>query len=626
MRVTDARINFELINVIAQNSCNFTSSTAKSFSDLSLLNIQSKLQKPFMTLEQNQAILDGSLNNFAIPDQIFNTSELENFLTSDNQQFNVIGQGNIAFFSDDVSDGNCLFSDVWVKATLGNNYNFIGVTLDFGEFYPKKVTVEYYKENIRMASKTIDEIDKHDIFFNIRALDIDEVKVIFEESWAPYQYANLQEFLLGNVIEWTSKDIVNSNLQEETDVISKVIPNDTLSLTIYSKDEDFNILNPRNSYGYLLPNQKLTVTEFIYDLDDTTGEILDKQEISMGQFYLDTWESINTTQIKFNLVSPLAQLDKTQFKNSRMYGGSSTDNAYSVLQTIFNDAGWTDYEIDNSLQNIYLTGYIPVCTHKQAIQQVAFVCGCVVYDSRSNTVEIKPFIASTNQNIESSNIFDPIKVQRKESVTGLTINVHNFELKNTLEEVFKGNLSTGTHEIVFSSPCTNIAVSSGSATITTRGINYAVLNVTQSGEIILNGYKYEDKSYKYIKEITDETTVKKNTLDIDKATLINSNNVEELAEKWINYFRMYNLVIEFKFISNGQLTGQNITFTDNEGKVFTGAFLRQNIDLGKGFLSSCNLLGYQVLELSNSKPLYAGDDEVEHSAVELYSNEDFGII
>lgn len=605
MRVTDAKINFELININAQNDCTFTSSPAKSFSNLSLLKIQSKQQHPFMTLEQNQAVLDGNLRNFIASEQ-----------------------NNIAFFSNAVSDSNCLFSDVWVKATLGDNYNFIGVTLDFGEFYPKKVTVEYYKNNIKMASKTIDEIDNKRTFFSMRALDIDEVKVIFEESWAPYQYANLQEFLLGDVIKWTSQDIVSSNLQEETDVISKVIPNDTLSLTIYSKDEDFNILNPRNSYGYLLPNQKLTVTETIYNLDDATGEILDKQEISMGQFYLDTWESINTTQIKFNLVSPLAQLDKTQFKNSRMYDGTATssNSAYTVLEDIFYDVGWTDYEIDNSLQNIYLNGYIPVCTHKQAIQQVAFVCGCVVYDSRSNTVEIKPFIASTSQNIEGSNIFDPIKVQRKESVTGLTINVHNFELKNTLEEVFKGNLSAGTHEIVFSSPCTNIAVSSGSATITERGINYAVLSVTQSGEIKLNGYKYEDKSYKYIKEITDETTVKKNTLDIDKATLINPNNVEELAEKWINYFRMYNLVIEFKFISNGQLTGQNITFTDNEGKVFTGAFLRQNIDLGKGFLSSCNLLGYQVLELSNPKPLYAGDDEAENSAVELRSNEDFGII
>lgn len=605
MRVTDTQINFELINLDAQNDCTFTSSECKSFSDLSLLNVQNKLQKPFMTLELNQSILNG---------------ELSNFLSSE--------QEDIAFYSNVVSDSDCIFSNVWVKATLGDKYNFIGVTLDFGKFYPKKVTVEYYKDNIKMASKTIDEIDDTWVFFDMRAIDINEIKVIFEESWAPYQYANLQEFLLGDILEWTGQDIVTSNLQEETDIISKVIPNDTLSLTIYSKDDDFNVINPRSAYSYLLPNQQFSIKEIIYDINDQTQEIKSTQEISIGKFYLDKWESLNNKQIKFDLVSPLAQLDKTQFKKSLMYDGTATssNSAYVVLQTIFNDADWGDYEINNSLQNIYLTGYIPVCTHKQAIQHIAFVCNCIVDDSRSNTIIIRPFETATNQNIETSNIFDPVKVQRKESVTGININVHNFVLKDTQEQIFKGYLSAGTHEIVFNSPCTNIVVSSGNATITSSNINYAVLNVTQSGEIILNGYKYEDKSYKYIKEITDENTVKKNILDIDKATLINSNNVEELAEKWISYFKMYNLSIEFKFISNGQRTGRNITFTDNEGKVFTGAFVRQNIDLGKGFLSSCYLIGYQEVELSSPSPLYAGDKEKENSAVELYANEDFGII
>lgn len=605
MRVTETRINFELINIEAQNNCTFTSSGAKNFSNLSLLNIQSKIQKPFVTLELNQGVLNGSLRNFKSNEQ-----------------------RNIGFFSNNTSNGNCEFTDVWVKASLGNQYNFIGVTLDFGEFYPQKVTVEYYKNNVKMASKTIDEIDDTWAFFNLKAINIDEVKVIFEESWAPYQYANLQELLLGDIIEWTTEHIVNSNLQEETDIISKVIPNDTLSLTIYSKDEDFNILNPKNSYGYLLPNQKLTVTEIIREIDEETKQEIERQEISMGQFYLDKWESINRTQIKFNLVSPLAQLDKTQFKKSNMYTGTATsaNSAYKVLENIFNDANWTDYEIDSSLNNVYLKGYIPVCSHKHAIQHVAFVCGCIVYDNRGNTIEIKPFDSATSQKIKSDDIFEPIKVQRRENVTGININVHNYELKSSQEEVFRGSLSKGTHEIIFNSPCNNVSVTSGSATITEQNINYVIIDVTQNGEIVLRGNKYEDKNYRYIKEVTDETTVKKNTLDIDKATLINPNNVEELSEKWMNYFRMYNLIIEFRFISKGQRTGENITFVDNEGKVFTGGFLRQSIDLGGGYLSSCKLLGYQEVELTTAEPLYAGDKDKPNSSVELYANEDIGII
>ncbi len=76
---------------------------------------------------------------------------------------------------------------------------------------------------------------------------------------------------------------------------------------------------------------------------------------------------------------------------------------------------------------------------------------------------------------------------------------------------------------------------------------------------------------------------------------------------------MYNLSIEFKFLSNGQITGQNISFTDENGNVFTGALVRQNLDLSKGFLSSFYIIGYQQLKEIEPNPLFAGDDEIDEN-------------
>lgn len=603
MRVTDTVINFELINVEAQNNCVFSCSGNKSFGNLNLLNVQTKRQNTFMNFELNQAILNGSLVDFAVNEQT-----------------------NIAFFSQTVSDENCMFDNIWVQGELTQRYNFVGITLDFGESYLKKVTVEYYQDNLRVLHKTIDEIDNSWVYCDMHGKEINKIKVIFDESWAPFQYANLQEFIFGNVIEWTSDDVISLNLQEETDIISKVMPSDTLTLTIYSKDDDFNVLNPRSSYAYLLPNQKFSIREYIYEIDDETNEVAFQREIDIGKFYLDTWESLHNKQIKFNLISPLAHLDKTKFKKSRMYVGQNSDNAYSVLEDIFSDAQWDEYSIDESLRDIYLSGYIPVCTHKQAIHQIAFVCNCVVYDNRSNTIVVKPFDSSSIQNIENHEIFDTINVKRKESVTSLSVTVHNFVLKSSREEVFKGHLEKGIREIILNSPCSSIQSSDVRAVITEQGANYVILDISETDEYTLTGLKYEDNSYKYTKEVIDDISVKKNNLDIEKATLINPNNVETLAEKWISYFRMYNLSIEFKFLSNGQITGQNISFTDENGNVFTGALVRQNLDLSKGFLSSCYIIGYQQLKESEPNPLFAGDDEIEKSKVELYSNEEYGII
>lgn len=605
MRVTEALISFELLNNEAQKNCTFTSSGNKDFGNLALLNVQAKDQIPFMTLGLNESELNGELSHFDAKEQT-----------------------NIAFFSSSVSGESCQFSDVWVQGSLNDKYKFIGITLDFGAYYPKKITIEYYQDDLRILHKTVDEIDNTWIYVDMRASGIDRVKVIFNESWAPYQYANLQEFLFGNIIEWTTNDIISGNIQEETDIVSKIIPNDTFSLTIYSKDDDFNVLNPRGAYSYLLPNQRFKLKQVIYELDNETNEVVRTNEINLGYFYLDTWESLFNKQIKFNLVSPLAQLDKTQYKRGRMYKGTSADNAYEILEGIFKDCGLTklDYKIDPSLNDIYLSGYIPVCTHKQAIQQVAFVCNCLVFDNRGGPINIRPFDASFYQEIHTTNIFDPIKIERRESVTSLTINVHNFALKLENQEIFKGFLQKGRREIIFTTPCENLKTNSGNIIVTERGINYVILDVKEDGEYTLTGQRYEDKNYKYAKELIDDKTIKRNTIDIDKATLVTSNNVEELAEKLILFYRMYNLTIEFKFISDGQLTGANVVFRDNQSRVFVGAFIRQNLDIGGGFLSNCYLIGYQQIEEEKRDYLYSGKENPPHEAVEIYSGEEYGLI
>lgn len=602
MRATVASVKFELLNDEAMKNIQFESGVKKDFSDLSRLKTQGKEELPFMTFELNQGILDGSLRNF-------NQDE----------------QKTTAFMSRYTSGGDCGFdTNVWVQTKLDNKYKFIGLTLNLGINYPKKITVEYYHDSQKILYKTIDNIKNSIIFVDMRAADVDSVKIIFDESYAPFQYATLQEILFGDILKWTGEDIISGNLQEETDIISKIVPNDTLSITIYSKTDDFNSLNPRGAYGYLLTNQRFSVEEYIYEIHDRTGQISDTKKLNLGNFYLDSWESLYNKQIKFNLVSPLALLDKTQFKKSRMYSGEEKDNAYGVLEEIFKDCDYGDYYIDESLKTVYLNGYIPVCTHKEAIQQVAFVCNCLVYDNRASPITIKPFDISLNQSIQTTNIFDPIKIEKRESVTGLIINVHNFALKSVPEEIFKGKLPKGVQEIIFNTPCENIQKDSENITIKESGINYAVLDVKEDGEYVLTGEKYEDKSYKYTKEVIDGTSVKKNTLDIDKALLIGPGNVEDIAQKLISFYKLYNLTIEFKFISDGQTTGENVVFTDNENRTFSGAFIRQNIDLGGGFLSNCYLIGYQQIEEPDH--LYAGADGMQNQSTELFGGEMCGII
>ncbi len=199
-----------------------------------------------------------------------------------------------------------------------------------------------------------------------------------------------------------------------------------------------------------------------------------------------------------------------------------------------------------------------------------------------------------------------------------------FELNQGILDGSLGNFSPDEQKTIAFMSSSVSCKDSENITIKESGINYAILDVKEDGEYTLTGQKYEDKSYKYTKEIIDDMSVKKNTLDIDKALLISPSNVEDIAQKLMSFYKLYNLTIEFKFISDGQTTGSNVVFTDNENRIFSGAFIRQNIDLGGGFLSNCYLIGYQ--QIGEPDYLYAGQDGVQNQSTELFSGEICGII
>lgn len=599
MRVTSTHATFDLLNLAAQETVTFSSSENRSFCNLELLNVMHKIVPNFGTFELNTGqFLCGEFGHL------------------DPQKID-----SLAFLSTTASDENCKYKNIWVQADLSTPQDFIGVTLDFGEWHPKKIRVQFFKNKVEVGSSTIDNIEKNWAYVPAPGNGIDTIKLTFLESRFPFELARLQEFLLGNIIDFENDEIISANFQEETDAISKVLPNDTLTLTVFSNSDDFNVLKPRGAFAFLQTDQRFQVFETIIDTENDTTE-----EHFLGDFYLDTWKSETNQKITFNLVSPLGLLDKSQFKKSRMYSGLQSDNAKAVLEEIFYDAGWhmkNNIEIDSSLEDIYLMGYIPVCTHKQAIQQVAFACSCIVIDTRSEKIQIKPYNSQNLAEIPTTNIFEPIKIERKETVTGVDVEVHNFVAKAAPEDVFKGFLQKGTREIIFKEPCKDLSATSTNIQIVTSGVNYAVLEVLSDGEYTLKGTKFEDKSYKY-QVGTEKHFMRENIVSIEKATLINSRNCRELAENLLDFYQENNLTVEFKFLSNNELTGQNVIFRTTDGKAFLGSFVRQNIDLTGGYRSDCYIVGRQQVELETSD--YYCSNETPPSVVDIYAGEPFGLI
>ena len=213
--ITNPKVIIRQIDENIQSGITWSSSSNKSFGNLSLLNVSDKESPDFATLELNEYELNGQLSN-----------RIE----------------NIAFMSDSLSDDECFFENVWVEGTLSEASDIYVTSIEFGDNYPKKISIEKYLNNELIDTEIIDNIDSKTIFSKKPIIGSNKIKINFLESWAPYQYAHLQSWIVGGDIIFSGDDISELTLNENTDPISNRLEIDTAHISILDKYGNFNLL------------------------------------------------------------------------------------------------------------------------------------------------------------------------------------------------------------------------------------------------------------------------------------------------------------------------------------------------------------------------------------------------
>ena len=181
---------------------------------------------------------------------------------------------------------------------------------------------------------------------------------------------------------------MTAKIIEEVDPLSSQLSINKADLKIYDKSTAFNALNPKGLYGFLQTSQEFRFTEFVNEVP-----------IDMGTYYLEKAESEKETQISFSCVDALGILDKTTFIKGRIYDGDSVE---TVISEIMDSAGWTKYTIEEELKEKPVYGYIGVCTHREALQQVVFSIGAVADCNRSDKIKIYTVKKNVNSYINKN--------------------------------------------------------------------------------------------------------------------------------------------------------------------------------------------------------------------------------
>lgn len=424
---------------------------------------------------------------------------------------------------------------------------------------------------------------------------------------------------------------------EDFDPISATLPISTLELTLYSTDPDFSLIDPAGDYA-----------AFIYRTPIVIYEVSGTNTILIGQYFLDTWENISDTLIKFKCVDVFGLLDTIEYDGGIWINPVKMGDLIGEISTQIGIA----CTIDPDLYDFPIAGWIPICSYREAIQHIAFASGASVTSIRqsgylkfaknylggaiskgitsgvgkagqsrlwqqrwrlgtwsSSFTALQSGVAHTGQSrnyqrrwrknvwgellgdvtITKANKGSSQSLALKTQVTGVEVTAHNIIHGTGALELYHGVLPAGVKRIEFSQPMSDLSITG--ATVTESGANYAIISVGSDGLVTLSGTVYIDTKRTHSIYMTGlGDNAKDNVIKVTGATLVNSTNADEVASRIYNYYQQ-RLLQKVKLYAPIAAPGNVVIIDTLYDQKIRGVVEKMSINLAGGFVADAEIVG-----------------------------------
>ena len=556
---TKTVIEYGAMDLTAKSDSQLTATDKQNFSPNSIKNDPDEVK--YSTLEKNYFALDGSFENF--PNVVSNIGYWSRTASGDNKEFETPPTLTINF---------------------SKNHSTIGLTLRFSQYsYCTHLKISYYNSSDTLVAEQEYYPDNYEYFCEEDAVNYRKIIITFYSTNEANRYIKLYRILYGRTVVFEGDNLISANIMEELNPLSDELSINTLDFVCFATDDRFNILNPQGVYQMFQKTQPLKAFRV------ESGETID-----MGTFYLESWENESQKSMRLKGIDLIGILDKVEFN------GGIYDNvdATTLIESIFAKANVTNYTIDG-ITGETITGYLPIGTCREALQQILFALGAVADCSRSDAINIyKLTDSATPKLIESDSILQDTKeIKQGEIVTGVSVKTHRYKLKRERETLYEEKLSQGTYKIVFDRPSTNLQIEN--ATINESGVNYAIITTDGSGSqtsgkyygdrnVLITGNIYDDLT-NTVTVIDAEEHEKTNVLTIDNCTLANSTNATDIAARVFAYYTSL-YTNKFDMILADEKVGDNVVTERSEINELNGFVTKLDIDMTGGFLANAEII------------------------------------
>lgn len=461
---------------------------------LDRLKQTSRTRYNYATFEHNRWKLDGTFKGLRGDDVLIWSTSLsavsgERVYVSGSKLYLINGTGDASLASPPV------LTKVW-----NGYYTTSGMSFTFDEeTYCTHLRIKWYRDNTLLYD--IDFYPDGPDYFCRQVVDLfNKVEITFYTLSKRNRFLKVIDILDGRSVEFTNAEISNINILEEMSLVSEDLPYNVLELGVLQKPEDADY-----------------VFQFKQEMDVFFKDAL------WGKFFVQKSERTGRNAYNVNLIDYKGLLDTSNF-NGGIYENVT---AQSIIDEILGTESNIPYVVDSVTANQVLSGYIPICTKREALLQVLLACVSVCDDSRRDYLEIFKLPNTSHTFDENRTFIGTGNNTNIDPVTAIKLTSHNYVLSSTQETVYSARLGLGTYRVEFSEPILanpdNIIVTG--AAIANVNTNYCDITVLEVGTVEIQAYVYKDSTNILISQNTYvRTGTPTNEVSFDNATLVTDAN------------------------------------------------------------------------------------------------------
>ena len=464
-----------------------------------------------------------------------------------------------------------------LTVAFSHAHTSLGVTLTFSEptgDFCSALTIQWYGANGALLAAQDFTPDNAVYFCERLVQDYYKLVLTFRSTNKPRRFLKLFKVEYGLVENLKGGRITEASLLEEADPVSLTVSVNTFRFGFYA-DRRFDMLDMTGVYSVFQQQQRVHVRQRV------DGVLRD-----MGVFYTDVPEVEDQRAVSIDCIDLVGVLDQTDYMGGLWLDGIK---AGGLLADIMRSAGAADdCEIDPALAGVTVKGYLPICTHRQALQQLAFALGAMVRCARGDKIRLVQPPARAGAVITPRDKVAGHRQTQRPYVSGVEVYTHGYVLGGNSSELFKAACKAGEELVKFGSPAANLSCTG--AAIIESGVNYAKLRVTAAGEVTLTGRAYEDQmslgGSVYVASLP--AGARANVKTVENVTL--SADPQAVAQRLFNFYQK-------RVEDTGDLfpvdaaAGDLVELQIKDGKTLTGIVESMDIDLTGGGIAKAVVAG-----------------------------------